>query len=76
MCLSLVVTNNTYIDEEEGNRALFLGLGERNESECDDFWEMWFKADRAIKQIRRWFEQKDKLPAMNLRTVDWMTAAS
>ena len=69
-------THTIFIDEEEGCRLLFLGLGERRDGECDDFLKIWFHGNGTIKLIQQWFRQTNIPPIQDPAKILWMKAAS
>ena len=41
-------------DGDLGCKALFMGLGDRKQTECDDLWRIWFANGNAIKTVQNW----------------------
>ncbi|KAJ3559868.1 hypothetical protein NPX13_g9478 [Xylaria arbuscula] len=72
------VTRELYwlMHEERGCRTLFAALIDREDGECDAFWQLWLADNRTTSLLQRWFSKAATLDSFSEDEKTWMADAS
>ncbi|POS70166.1 hypothetical protein DHEL01_v211436 [Diaporthe helianthi] len=62
--------------DESGCRTLFSALADRENGECDAFWNMWLADKRTTSIIQHWFKTADAIEGISEDKKSWMRDAS
>ncbi|KAI0502831.1 hypothetical protein F5B22DRAFT_652677 [Xylaria bambusicola] len=64
------------IHEERGCRTLFAALIDREDGECDAFWQVWLADNRTTSLLQRWFSKAATLESLSEDEKSWMADAA